>query len=197
VVACRRRCRDRAACAAARGCAVLVGGRSLDKILRDRHRRLMDDEAFDTAFDRALNILRASNRGQIDSAEAARRMLVVRWGALQHPAARREIPPIPADEVGVAEAMALLRRAISGESRIEIERPWPTLFRCHGNFEIDGWKLTSFKRNRGIKYLDRAVAPDGRIGIYDSWEAREGNPVHLLADNEQDRLDDIIEGIKA
>jgi hypothetical protein len=122
-------------------------------------------------------------------------MRAVHSEALRHPPSPREIPLLPPDEVGVAEAMALLRRAISGESLIEIERPWPTLFHCYGNFEIDGWRLTAFKRNRGIKY--RAVAPDGRSGTYDSWSAREGNPVHHLTDDEQNRLDDIIEGIDA
>jgi hypothetical protein len=58
---------------------------------------------------------------------------------------------------------------------------------------LRGWQLTAFKRSYGIKYLDCAVAPDDRVGSYDSWSAREGNPVHLLTDDEQDRLDDIIE----
>jgi hypothetical protein len=66
-----------------------------------------------------------------------------------------------------------------------------------GHFEIDGWEPRAFKRSYGIKYLDLAVAPDGRVGTYDSWSAREGNPVHLLSDDDQDRLDDIIEGIDA
>jgi hypothetical protein len=42
----------------------------------------------------------------------------------------------------------------------------------------------------------RLVAPDGRIGTYDSWSAQEGNPVHHLTDDEQDKLDDLIEGIE-
>jgi hypothetical protein len=169
----------------------------LDRMLRDRSRRLIDDDAFDTAFNQAIEILRASNNRQIDDAEAAGRMLAVHSRALRHPPPPREILPLPPDEVGVAEAMALLRRAISGESRIEIERPWREVFHSLGKFEIDGWKLLAFKRNRGIKYLDRAVAPDGRMGTYDSWTAREGNPIHLLTDDEQDKLDDLIEGIQA
>jgi hypothetical protein len=40
----------------------------------------------------------------------------------------QEFPPLPPGQVGVEEAMALLRRAISGETRVEVERPWPTLF---------------------------------------------------------------------
>jgi len=43
----------------------------------------------------------------------------------------------------------------------------------------------------------RLVAPDDRIGTYDSWSAREGNPVHLLTDDEQNALDDLIEGVAA
>jgi Tat protein secretion system quality control protein TatD with DNase activity len=60
--------------------------------------------------------------------------------------------------------------------------------------QVDGWKLIAFKRSRGIQYLDRAVAPDGRVGTYDAWSEREDNPVYMLSDDEQDRLDDVIEG---
>jgi hypothetical protein len=169
-------------------------GDHLDRMFRDRKRRLIDDEAFNTAFDAAIKVLRASNDGEISDIDASARMLAVHSRALRHRPPVREIPPLPSDQVGVAEVMALLRRAISGESRIEIERPWREVFHSLGKFEIDGWKLLAFKRNRGIKYMDRAVAPDGRMGTYDSWTAREGNPVHLLTDDEQDMLDDLIEG---
>lgn len=167
----------------------------LDRIFRDLYRRLIREDAFDVAFDKALKILRACNNGEIDRDDAVARIAEVRSEALQQPPPPREISLLPADQVGVGEAMALLRRAIAGEARIDVDRPWKTVIHCYGEFQIDGWKLTAFKRSRGIKYLDRAVAPDGRIGTYDSWSAREGNPVHHLTDDEQDKLDDLIEGI--
>lgn len=83
-----------------------------------------------------------------------------------------------------------------GQHLRALPQQWATVLHCYGQFAIDGWKLTAFKRSYGIKYLDQAVAPDGRGGTYDSWDAREGNPVHLLSDDEQDRLDALIEGIE-
>ncbi|RXH24205.1 hypothetical protein XH99_29530 [Bradyrhizobium nanningense] len=169
----------------------------VSKLYRDMYRRLIDPDAFDAAFDRATAVLRASIAGKIDCEEAITRLLAIRSEALRHPPPPREIAPLRADEVGVHEAMALLRRAIVGESHIELKYPWAEVFHSYGQFAIEGWKLTAFKRNYGIKYLDAALSPDGRTGTYDSWQAREGNPVHLLLDEEQDRLDELIEGIDA
>jgi hypothetical protein len=161
---------------------------------RDLYRRLIDFEHFDQAFTEATSILRNSNRGTLSPEEAAAHMLAVHSEALRHRPPEREIPPLPADQVGIDEAMAVTRRAICGEGRIELERPWREVFHCYGHFEIDGWKLIAFKRSRGIQYLDRAAAPDGRVGTYDAWSEREGNPVYMLSDDEQDHLDDVIEG---
>jgi hypothetical protein len=152
-------------------------GDHLDRIFRDRHRRLIDDDAFDSSFSRAIEILRASNRGEIDDIEASVRTLAVHSESLRHRPPEREIPPMPSDQVGVHEVMALLRRAICSESRIELEQSWRDVVHTLGRFEIDGWKLLGFRRNYGFKYLERAVAPDGRVGSYDSWSAREGNAV--------------------
>lgn len=169
----------------------------LGKLYRDTHRRLVDPDAFEAAFDRAIEVLRASNAGKIDREQATTRMLAIHSEALRHPPPPRKIATLRADEVGVHEAMALLRRAITSESHIELEYPWANVFHSYGQFAIERWKLTAFKRNYGIKYLDAALSPDGRIGTYDSWQAREGNPVHLLLDEEQDRLDELIESIEA
>jgi hypothetical protein len=172
-------------------------GDHLDRMFRDFHRRLIDQSEFDNAFGRAIEILGANNRGEINDIEASARMLDVHSRALRHRPPAREIPPLPLDQVGVDEATALLRRAISGESRIRLEQPWREVVHTLGRFEIDDWKLTAFRRNYGIKYLDRAVASDGRVGSYDSWDAREGNPVALLTDDEQDALNNLIEGTDA
>lgn len=167
------------------------------KLYRDAHRRLIDPDAFEAAFDRAIEVLHASNAGKIKREEATTRMLAIHAEALRHPPPQHEIAALGADEVGVHEAMQLLRRAIAGESHIELEYPWAEVFHCYGQFVIEGWKLTAFKRNYGIKYLDAALSPDGRMGTYALWQAREGNPVHLLSDEEQDRLDELIEGVDA
>jgi hypothetical protein len=170
-------------------------GDQLDSMWRNLHRRSIDPDYFaNHAFSRAIAILRKRNIGEMTPEQAAEQIIAVHAEALRHPPPEREIAGLPPHQVGVDEVMAVLRRAISGESHIVVDRPWRELFHCVGHFEIDGWKLRGFKRSHGIKYLDRAVSPDGeRVGTYESWEEREGNPVHLLTDREQDILDDILE----
>ena len=169
-------------------------GNQLDRMWRDMHRRLIDTDYFvNHAFDRATAILGKSNRGEMTPEEAAEQMLAVHSESLRHRPLERVIPRLPPDQVGVREAMVVLRSAICGESQIVVDRPWQELFHCLGDFEIDGWKMRGFRPSHGIKYLDRAVSPGGRVGTYESWEEREGNPVHMLADREQDILDDILE----
>jgi hypothetical protein len=163
------------------------GGNQLDRMWRDMHRRLIDTDYFvNQAFDRAIAILGKSNRGELTREETEEQMFAVHSEALHHPPPEREIPGLPADQVGVGEVMAVLRRAIRGDSSILVDRPWREFFHGLGDFEIDGWKMRGFKRSDGIKYLDRAVSADGRVGTYESWEEREGNPILLLADREQD-----------
>lgn len=165
----------------------------IDRMYRDLYRRLIDPDYFDGAFTDVIAILRQENAAKLGVEEAAARMFAVHSEALRHPPPQRDIPPLPADQIGVDEAMASLRRAICGVSHIKVEQPWREFVHGYGNFEIDTWKLIGFKRSRGIKYLDRAVAPDGRVGTYDSWSAREGNPVHLLTNDEQDAIDELLE----
>lgn len=134
-------------------------GSQLDRIWRDAHRRSIDlDHFVNDTFDRAIAVLRQSNRGELTPQEAGRQMLAVHCKALRHPPSEREIPPLPPGQVGVDEAIAVLRKAIRGESRIVVDCPWPELFHGLAEFEIDGWKMCGFKRSHGITYLDRAVA---------------------------------------
>ena len=169
----------------------------LDRMIRDGHRRLISEDAWKEAFPRATRILGQQNRGEIDPATAAGRMRAIHAEALRDPEPPREIPPLRADEVGVEEVTALLRRVIAGDATIEVKVPWKTVHHTYGGFTIDGWRFVGFRSSCGIKYVDNVVAPDGRSGTFDSFENREGNPVALLTDDEQDLLDDIIEAAPA
>lgn len=44
-----------------------------------------------------------------------------------------------------------------------------------------------------MKYVQSVRASDGRTDDYDYFEEREGNPFHLLADDEQDAICDVLE----
>jgi hypothetical protein len=98
-------------------------GDHLDRIYRDLYRRLIDPAHFDRAFTEAISILRRSSCGELAQEEAAAYMLAVHSEALRRRPPDREIPQIPADQVGVHEAMAVLRRVITGESIIHTELP--------------------------------------------------------------------------
>ena len=169
-----------------------------DKLYRDWHRRRIDDDAFHAAQDRFHELHdRVWNRfekwhplmPEIDAIlEEARR----------HPAPRTELPPLPKGAVAVEEVVAVLRRILSGEAVPQLVSPksgWKHLFHSIGEFTADGWAIHAFKRNEGVKYVDRAIAPDGRAGNFDFFASREGGPIDLLEDDEQDRLDAIIEAL--
>ena len=99
-----------------------VGGNQLDRMWRDMHRRLIDTDYFvNQAFGRAIEILGRSNRGELTREETEKQMFAVHSEALLHRPPEREIPRLPPDQVGVHEAMAVLRRAISGESHIVVD----------------------------------------------------------------------------
>lgn len=173
----------------------LSAGDHLDRIWRDMRRRLIDEVTFHDSFKHGIEVLGQSNRREIDDITAANRMLDIHFEALMHPEPSREIPPLPADQVGVGEVMTRLRCVLAGDARIKLDHPWREIHHTYGEFEIDGWRIIAYRRSFGIKYIDSATAPDGRWGNFDSWEAREGNPVTLLTDDEQDALDELIEGI--
>ena len=177
----------------------IFAGDIIDLIWRDTHRRLIEHDAFDVAFRAAIAVLRERNNDRIDEATAVERLQAIHAEALLHPVPLRKLllPPLRADEIGVGEVVALLRRVIAGESEIVVERPWSEVCHTHGLFEIDGWKFLAFKRNYGVKYIAGTVAPDGRRGTIDTFDAREGDPVMLLTNAEQDAFDDIIESCRA
>lgn len=55
------------------------------------------------------------------------------------------------------------------------------------------WSIEGFKRNFGMKYVQEARSPDGWIGTFETFHAREGNPFSLLEDDEQDAICELLE----
>lgn len=164
----------------------LWAGERLDYMWRDIYRRRIDASWFmEATFKRCAETTRALGAGEIDEITAAARMLALHSEALRHRPEPREIPPLPANEVGVDEVMALLRRAIAGEVDVVVD----------GDIVIDGWRLVGFKSGYGIRSIIEATAPDGRRGRHENWATREGNPAHLLENDEQDALSKLMEGL--
>jgi hypothetical protein len=169
-----------------------------DKLYRDWHRRRIDDDAFHVALDRFHEL-----HDHVWNRFGDWRPLMPEFDAIleearKHPAPRAELPPLPKGAVGVDEVVAVLRRILSGDAVPQLVSPksgWKHLFHSIGVVAVDGWIIHAFKRNEGVKHVDKAIAPDGRTGNFDLFEAREGNPLDLLEDDEQDRLDGIIENM--
>jgi hypothetical protein len=46
-----------------------------------------------------------------------------------------------------------------------------------------------------MKYVQEARSPDGRIGTYETFRAREGDPFSLLEDDEQDAICELLESL--
>ena len=168
-------------------------GTVFDHIFRDLNRGRISSASFQRVRSEAYAILGRVRTGSIDRATAAGRMRAIHAEALRDPEPQHVIDPLRPDEVGVEEVVALLRRAIAGDAAIEVERAWKDVHHTYADFTIDGWHLVGYRRGYGIKYVDNVICPDGRTGTFSSFELREGNPVDLLENDEQDRLDDIIE----
>jgi hypothetical protein len=120
--------------------------------------------------------------------------------ALGHPPEPRVLPPLPADAVGAGEVVALLRRVLSGGARMRLVAPplrWTDVYHGAGLIAVEGWWLRLYRGTKGIRYLEEAVAPDGRRSGYDLLSAREGDPYALLEDDEQERLADLVEALAA
>ena len=169
-----------------------------DKLYRDWHRRRIDDDAFRAALDRFHELHdRVWNRFE-EWRPLMPELNAILEEARRHPAPQLELPPLPKGAVAVGEVVAVLRRILSGDAVPRLVSPksgWKHLFHSIGEFAVDGWTIHAFKRNEGVKYVDKAIAPDGRTGNFDFFASREGGPIDLLEDDEQDRLDVIIEAL--
>ena len=102
-------------------------------------------------------------------------------------------------DISSAEVASLIRQAISGEipvRMIGIYGPWRRLGGYLVLFEFGAWKLSVSNRDGAVDYIDRAVAPDGRVGDYDTWGAEpEADwlcPLRHLSVREVSEFDDLL-----
>lgn len=169
---------------------------TIDKLWREWRRRRVSVDAFEEARD-ALSELhdRVWDRAE-DHGPLLPKMAEILAEARLHPPGTEELPPLPDGQVAVAEVMEVLRRIAGGAARPEIVRPadgWKHLYHAIGEFRVEGWSIEAFKRNFGMKYVQEARSPDGRIGTFETFQAREGNPFSLLEDDEQDAICELFE----
>lgn len=169
-----------------------------DKLWRDALRRRVSWDAYHDASGRLARIQEAVFDGAADHRPLLADLDEILAEVRRHPEPRREIPPAGPGGIGADEVMAVLRRIVRGQAVPSVLRPytcrWSDLFHAIGEFECDGWRIEAWKRNYGIGHLHSVTAPDGRRAGYDDFEQGEGDPFHLLEDDEQDALERLLEG---
>ncbi len=93
-----------------------------------------------------------------------------------------------------AEIAELFRSALRGETKIfTVGGSWTEIYAANVEVRIDGYKLAIFNDCNQVDYVDSATAPDGRIADFDDWMIGNDEPIDLLTDEEQDRLEALME----
>lgn len=182
------------------GAALARLSRRLDAELR---RGRISADAFRAGGDRwrdlaalAVDEARAVPTSEIEAEIAAVMPMVL---AMPRPTPRA-LPPLPKTQIAVDEVVVLFRRLLTGEAEARMLAPparWSDIWHAAGEIRIDGWTLRLATRNGGISYTAGATAPDGRSSDHEDFEAREGDPYALLADDEQERLDALFDRLEA
>ncbi|WP_038935059.1 hypothetical protein [Bradyrhizobium japonicum] len=133
---------------------------AIDRLWRDWRRRRVSDDAFEDA--REAPSVRVWDAAE-DHGPLLPRIGEILTEARKHPPAMRQFPPLPPDQVGMAEVMAVLRRIANGSAHPQVGFPangWKHLWHGVGEFIADGWSIEAFKRNFG----DEVRAEGSRAG---------------------------------
>ncbi len=118
----------------------------------------------------------------------------------------RELPglsrcAIPEPRHLPAEAVAaVLHLVLAGQATLSLldDVDFETRYCNEVLFAVDApdgrWLIQIFNDCAEVDYVDRALAPDGRSGDFDSWCAEPGDlwPLQLLTDEEESRLEEMI-----
>jgi hypothetical protein len=92
------------------------------------------------------------------------------------------------------EIAELFRRALRGEVKIfTVGASWTDIYASNVEVRIGGYKLVIFNDCNQVDYVDSAITPDGREGDFDDWFFSDTEPVDLLNDEEQTRLETLME----
>jgi len=102
-------------------------------------------------------------------------------------------------EMPSTEVANVIRGALAGAipvRGIDAIGPWERLGGYDVRFAFGDWELSIFNDGGGVDYIDRAVAPDGRVGDYDTWGAEAGAgwacPLRHLEPREVAALDALL-----
>jgi 2,3-bisphosphoglycerate-dependent phosphoglycerate mutase len=97
-------------------------------------------------------------------------------------------------EIPGQEIAELFRKALRGEAKIfTVGAAWTDIYASNVEVRIEGYKLVIFNDCNQVDYVDHAIAPDGRAADFDDWFFSNTEPVDLLTDDEQTRLEFLME----
>lgn len=102
------------------------------------------------------------------------------------------MPHVPA-----AEVAELLRKAISGQSKLTLANNsllgWDRTYTGDVSFVIDGWRVTFFNDCDELDYCDSVKCPDGRSASFDDWwKTDERDPSCHLSIDELTELEKLL-----
>ncbi|MHC8286089.1 DUF7693 family protein [Pseudomonas sp. XS1P51] len=62
--------------------------------------------------------------------------------------------------------------------------------------EVEGWHLTLDFDGSHLRHCQRCLSPDGREGVFDSWQRYGTDPVSLLSTWELAQIERLLTGLK-
>jgi hypothetical protein len=99
------------------------------------------------------------------------------------------VPPLSAREVYQPLRDAAL--GIRPLTRLD-EQPEPSQVQV----DIEGWCLTLDFDGIGLRHCQRCQSPDGREGVFDSWQRYGTDPVSLLSTWELGQIEHLLTELK-
>lgn len=96
-------------------------------------------------------------------------------------------------EVPGSEIAELLRKVLRGDEKaLAVGSSWGDVYAGEVRFRIGDYELLIFNDCNELDYVDSVKAPDGRVGDFDDWWESGTEPVQLLDEKEQRRLQDLL-----
>ena len=100
----------------------------------------------------------------------------------------------PLHDVTGLEIAELFRKAIRREVKIvAVGESWNHVYAGDVRFRVGDYTVVIFNDCNELDYVDSAIAPDGRVGDFDSWWDTKTEPVKLLTPLEYQQLENLLE----
>lgn len=105
-------------------------------------------------------------------------------------------------EVSSSEVVELLRKVGDGEIVPVLDHKESDLSGCTSLYIVDGWELLIYWDCDSLDYIEGAISPDGRIGVFDDWVCDPGirqEPTDVLHSRDEkcyDRMEKVFDSVR-